>query len=237
VSTPNDTAPEQGQRIYRASYQPPPDKPPFFDARLAQIGGRLLNGDPKLRVVWGCDARGFPWPDNQQLKYICPDDPEAGWACWILEQFVTSDFFGDPGEWERNRWRWQDGRNVEVMAPFPSGGEYVFVMQLATPDGETFPLGDQALTFIEWLVASHHTTPHNGYTQQKFIGERLDKIKAAQAERSRASDERLAAIYDAATRQDELNRTGGRLYGRGLLHDLPGARPAARRILTPKESE
>lgn len=224
--------------IYRGSYAPAPSKPSFFDARLAQIGGTRLNGDPKLRVVWGCDARGFPYPDNQSLKYISPLDPEVGWACWILEQWVGPEFFGDPGEWERGRWEWVDGRNVEIMAPFPHAGEYVFVMQLATPDGDPFPLGDQALTFIEWLVSNHHRTPHNAYTQQRLIADRLQKIRAAQDERRREIDAALAAAYEeAASKTEAANAAQTRAYDNRFSGGAGALRAKAARLLTRKESK
>ena len=152
------------------------------------------------------DARGFPWPDNSSLKYISPLDATQGWACWILEQFVEPSFFGDADEWERNRWSWEKGQRVEVMAPYPSRGEYVFVQQLATPEGEPFPLTESVLDYVSWMMRNLHSRPHNGYTQQQLIAERMKAIREERERRQKEVDAALEVQYDeAATRADQVN--------------------------------
>lgn len=223
--------------IYRATYSPAPALPPFWEARMAQIFGRRINGEPKGRVVWGCDARGFPHPDNQELKYASPNDPLVGWNCWVLEQWVGPQFFGDPDEWERLRWAWVDGRRVEVMAPFPHEGEYILVMPLATPNGEPFPLGDQALEFIEWLMAGHHQAPHNAYTQQQLIAARLEKLRAAREERRKeVGDELAKRREEILSKTEQTNAAQTRAYDNRFAGAAGDLRARAARFLGRKET-
>jgi hypothetical protein len=216
--------PEDSKEIYRPEYSPAPEIPSWFAARLRAIGGETLSGQTKLRVVWGMDARGFPWPDNE-LKYVSPNDPLVGWACWILEQWVEPAFFGKPDEWEKRRWGWIDGKRVELMAPYPSRGEYIFIQQLATPAGESFLLSEQMLDYISWLVQNAHTRPHNAYTQQTLIGERLQAIRDWREEKRKESEERLAEAFDEhATRADDANRRATRAWS------LPSVSEKARNL-------
>lgn len=218
---------DTNKEIYRPEYSPAPEVPSWFEARLRALG---------LRVVWGMDARGFPWPDNRQVKYVSPNDPEIGWACFILEQYVGPEFFGDPDEWEKNRWVWSDeGKRVEVMAPYPSRGEWVFVQQLATPDGDPMPLTEQVADYISMLVHVHHTTPHNGYTQQKLIAERIEKIQRLREERRRAGAEQLEINFDESARTAAItNARQSRVWNKLSQSALSGR---VRRLFNPSKEQ
>jgi hypothetical protein len=224
--------PDSEKAIYRGEESAAPEIPSWFEARVTAVFGTTLSGKPKGRVVWGGDARGFPWPDNQ-LKYISPLDPTVGWACFVLEQFVSPEFFGMEDVWERNRWTWDgEGKRVELMAPYPRGGDYVLVQPLVTPDGEAFPLTEGVAEYISWLVKTNHETPHNGYTQQQFIRERIEKIQKAKAERRKEADEHLKVVADeAATRADRAN------LGMTREYSLPSERPAPFAALRAKAAQ
>lgn len=207
---------DKRKEVYRAEYAPAPEIPSWFEARLRALG---------MRVVWGMDARGFPWPDNRQVKYVSPNDPEVGWACFILEQFVEPAFFGDPDDWEKNRWKWVDGRLVETMAPYPSRGEWVFVQQLATPDGEPMPLNEQVADYVSWLVRTHHQRPLNGFTNQTEIAARIDAIKKLREERRKETDAQLETVFDeAATKSEETNTRATREWNKVPAAALARAR-------------
>jgi hypothetical protein len=196
---------------YSPTYSPAPEIPSWFAARLKALSGESLDGRPRFRVVWGMDARGFPYPDNSELKYVSPHDPTVGMACWILEELVKPEFFGDPDEWERGRWTWLDGKQVEVTAPYPHRGEYVMVQHLTAPDGSFMPLSDAVADHISYLVRISHQKPHNGFTNQRLITERMDKIKRWQEERRKETEALLAEQFDRhATTADETNASATR---------------------------
>jgi hypothetical protein len=209
---------------------PAPELPSWFEARLAALLGRTLDGRPKLRVVWGCDAKGFPNADPREHKYVHPDDPEAGWDCWILEQFVAPEFFGTPEDWERGRWGWIDGQSVELMAPYPSRGEYVFIMPLAAPDGSPLPLNDEVADFVSELVRKLHDRPHNAYTNQQLIAKRIADVRDWREQKRVASQARLEEIKERhRSTQDDTNTKATREWSLPSLTD--GARSLASRIL------
>ena len=188
--------------------------PDWFADRLTNAGGTTLSGLPKVRVVHGENARGFPMPDNEALKYVDPNDPLEGWGCFILEEWMPPEFFGDPQEWERQRWALGgDGRRHEIMAPFPSRGEYVFVQPLAAPDGTPFPLTEQIAQYVEWLVRQRQQTPVNTYTNAQLTARRVEAMREAQEQKRREASERLAVIADeCATRAEDVNREATRVY-------------------------
>ncbi len=126
---------------------------------------------------------------------------------------MNPEFFGDPEEWERARWGRQDGKRVEIMAPFPHRGEYVFVQYIMTPAGEAMPLTDDVADYVAMLVRTRHRMPHNGYTSQRLIAERLEAIRREREEKRRETDAMLAEIGDRhRTRQEETNALGTRAY-------------------------
>ncbi len=198
---------DSGKEMYRDEDAPSPEIPSWFEARLSAVGGTTLDGRPRLRVIWGQDAKGFPWPDNEHPKYISPNNALKGWSCFILEQYAGPEFFGDPGEWEKARFAWgEDGQRHEIMAPYPSRGEYVLVQPLCTPDGEPLPLTDAVADYVSALMKEHHSRPLNAYTSQKLIAERLDAINRAREEKRQEGAARLEIHYDeSATRADATN--------------------------------
>lgn len=228
--------PEPEQEIVSRGYVPAPDQPSWFRARMDALLGRTLDGRPKLRVVWGCDAKGFPNVDAEEPKYVHPDDPEQGWDCWILEQWVEPSFFGDPDSWEKNRWGWIDGRRVELTAPYPSRGEYVFIMPLSTSAGEPLPLNEEVSAFVASLVKTLHDRPHNSYTNQQLIAQRIKSVREWRAQNRAASDARLKEIGERhKSKADELNTLHTRRYSLPSLTE--GARSLASKILNRGTSE
>lgn len=227
-------SPAPEQEIVSRGYVPAPEQPSWFRARVDALLGRTLDGRPKLRVVWGCDAKGFPNADPEEPKYVNPEDPEAGWDCWILEQFVGPEFFGDPDAWEKGRWTTTpEGQRVALMAPYPSRGEYVFIMPLATPAGEPLPLTDDVADFISQLVRTLHGRPHNSYTNQQLIAQRLEQVKTWRAARQAARDARLAEVRERhRSKQDDTNTRQTREWSFSKLPiHSEGARTLASKIL------
>lgn len=181
--------------------------PEWFERRLTNAGGTTLSGLSKVRVVHGEHARGFPMPDKDALKYINPENPLEPWGCFILEEWMPPEFFGDPEEWERQRWAvGDDGVRYEIMAPFPSRGEYVFVQPLVTPDGHAFPLSEQVAEYVEWLVHERRRVPVNTYTNAQLTRNRIDAMREAQAAKERETAARLELIADEKrSRAEEIN--------------------------------
>lgn len=190
-----------------------PRIPDWFAERLTRAGGTTLSGLPKVRVVHGENARGFPMPDPEALRYCDPADALKPWGCFILEEWMPPEFFGDPDEWERQRWAWgDDGRRHEIMAPFPSRGEYVFVQPLIA-GRIVFPLSEQVAQYVEALIRDRHATPQNTFTNAQLTKRRVEAMKEARAAKQAEMDARLAVIADeAATRAEAVNAGETRAY-------------------------
>lgn len=192
-----------------------PRIPDWIAERLKTAGGATLGGMPKVRVVHGENARGWPMPDKGALKYVDPSDALKPWGCFILEELMPPEFFGDPGEWERQRWAWgEDGRRHEIMAPFPSQGAYVFVQPLVTPDGLPFPLTEQVVQYVEWLIQQRREQPVNAYTNAQLTKRRVEAMQKAREERQAEIDARLEVIADEmSSRAEEVNAGETRVMG------------------------
>jgi len=59
----------------------PPAREPWFEARLAEIGGRHSNGKPNLRVVWG-GTEMHDYTHRPQLKYQAIRRITKGYKYW-----------------------------------------------------------------------------------------------------------------------------------------------------------
>lgn len=213
--------------------QTDPRIPVWFAERLKNAGGTTLSGLPKVRVVHGENARGFPMPDRHAFKYLDPEDASQPWGCFVLEEWRPPEFFGDRAEWERERWAWgSDGQRHEIMAPFPSRGEYVFVQPLVAPSGAPFQLTGQVADYVEWLIQARRAQADNAYTNAQLTLRRIDAMRAAQEERRKQAEERLAVIADEMqTRAEEANLADTRAYS------LPnGVRVVDRRTAAKEQS-
>ena len=191
-----------------------PRIPDWVAEKLANAGGRTLGGLPKVRVIHGENARGFPMPDKDDLKYLSPEDASEPWGCFILEEWMPPEFFGDPAEWERQRWAWgDDGRRHEIMAPFPAQGAYVFVQPLVAPNGYPFELSDQVVQYVEWLIETRRDTPQNTYTNAELTKRRIDAMREAQEEKRRETEARLELIAEEnRLRTERVNAAETREY-------------------------
>lgn len=66
---------------------PAPNCPKWFTDKLLEIGGRYVNGKPKLRVVWGCDAFHFACGGDKPV-YSWGSQTEEKWL-WGLREVGT----------------------------------------------------------------------------------------------------------------------------------------------------
>lgn len=65
---------------------PAPDIDPLLQQQLNEIGGLMLDGRPKLRLVWGQDPQtSIFWEGRQRLRYLLATTREfVGWKAYEL---------------------------------------------------------------------------------------------------------------------------------------------------------
>lgn len=168
---------------------PAPSKPDFFDASLLLIGGRTPLGEPNLKVGWGWDLTTFRNGNPKALKY-----PGPYLNRFILEKWLPPEFFGSPKQWNERRYqKTADGGKVDLLGEYPRQGHYGMVMPLTSADGGFIPLGNEVLTFIDWMQADFKSRTLNVYSDAKLyarLQEQMAEQEAAMtAEAEKASEE------------------------------------------------
>lgn len=115
--------------------------PKELQDKITRIGGRIADGRPKFRMVWGADrltiigGRWNKYDDhgNKTGEYIgtkkVPKHPEAV-DRWILEVWCPPENYGKEWEWREMFTENIDGQFVETMGPYPRNGEYEVVKVL-----------------------------------------------------------------------------------------------------------
>jgi hypothetical protein len=177
--------------LFSRGYQPAPAKMPFFDAELARIMGRNPYGEPKGRVVWGCDERTHRAGNASAIKYPGPHSRAVGIDRWILEVWRAPEFFGSPEDWERLRYMTDEaGARVDLLGEYPSRGMYVMVMPVCTKAGDYLEAGAELLKWVEFNhvgqmlrpVNSHSTLSAYAALQRQMLDERAAADAAADEE-------------------------------------------------------
>ena len=168
-------------------YVPAPARPPRFDQRIDAICGFTLSGQPKLRVVWGWNARCFRNGNPDALKYPNP----ALLNRWLIEQWVSASFYGTRQQWEDSRYFTDDtGKKTDMLGEYPYRGDYILVQPLLAPDGGYTPLDENVITFINMMRKDFESR-----TQNAFSGVQLK----LQMEQMMARDQ---AILDAEAQKE-----------------------------------
>lgn len=205
------------QPVWPKSYVPSPRIPEWFAEGLARLGHNTY-GQPNYRVVWGMDARGFRNGNPRAMKFANFNDPELGWACFLLERWATPEFF-NRSQWIDHRYaKAEDGKTIDVLGPFPKRGDYIVVGQLMTHAEPLTPLelSQQLLDeLLERLSPGKMKSPTLGMLE---IEERIRKSEN-EAKVRRLLDEQFEYYR---MNKDRKNREAGRSYV-GLLSDLPAA--------------
>lgn len=157
---------------------PAPSKPDFFDASLLLIGGKNPLGEPLLKVGWGWDLTTFRNGNPQALKY-----PGPFLNRWVLEKWLPPTFFGSSKQWDERRYqKTGDGGKVDLLGEYPRQGVYGMVMPLTSADGSFIPLGNEVLTFIDWMQADFKSRTLNVYSDAKLYARLQEQMATQEAE-------------------------------------------------------
>ena len=116
-----------------------------FKRRLGDIGGRLPDGTPKLRLVFAPDMKRPHGKLAGLPKYIDPDTGKP-MPFWVLEIWIPPVMCG-----ERENW------NSEFMGPYPADcdldccnrGYWGIKTPIATANGEYLPINESVMQSIE----------------------------------------------------------------------------------------
>lgn len=152
------------------------------------MGGRLPNGQPKMRLVWGSDAIRPHGIAKGQPKYYDPSTLKP-FECWILEQWFPPSMCGTREEWKH-----------EMMGPYPAdchedccnGGFWGIRSPIIYGDG-TAPkeLTDAVMRDIQTMQFFDHQWSMDGEIS------RLHQLETALASR----DHEMAETIDNERRQ------------------------------------
>lgn len=145
------------------TYQPPPIKPSGFDDEVTGIKGRNPLGRPQWRVEWGMDQ--FMDRGGQKVpKYGAMTVSGLGPACWVLEGWFPSEFFGDKGLWDAKRYAtMDDGSLMDVLGEYPRNGEYWSIYPIIRKRGDELyfvPLSNEVLDFIRLIRHNQTLVPN-----------------------------------------------------------------------------
>lgn len=197
-----------------------PAKPTFFDSSLLLIGGKNPLGEPNLKVSWGWDLRMFRNGDDRALKY-----PGPFLDRWILEKWLPPDFFGSEKHWEQFRYNKSgDGKNIDLLGPFPRQGQYGMVMPLITKDGDFIPLGSEVLVFIDRLRADFESRTLNVYSDAKLYA-RLQESMAVEEAEMQQEQARIEQDYADYVTKNEFDLNQDKAYSMPTIWTPDGEHP------------
>ena len=195
--------------------------PEEYKRRLADMGGRLPNGTPKMRIV---DAREIRRPHGKlegTPKYI---DPETGkpMEFLVLETWIPPILLGSRDTW-----------NYDFMGVWPGDCDkeccdrgYWGLKSPLTVSGEFIPLTEALMLSIE---RKHFMDVQFSMLSEK---ERLESLDANLASREQKEAEDGYAEYnrildDYLQRKEELDNADNRIYvghGKSTLPDMKGGK-------------
>ena len=155
-----------------------------FQRRLGDIGGRLPDGTPKLRLVFGPEAKRPHGKLQGTYKYI---DPETGTPMpfWILEMWVPPQLCGERETWNYD---FMGIYTADCDQPCCNRG-YWGIKSPITVDGTLLPITESVMQSIE--------RKHFMDIQFSMLNEveQLAFIDAQLSERNKKSDEEAFAEY------------------------------------------
>jgi hypothetical protein len=201
-----------------------------YENTLAELGGRLPNGQPKMRIV-APDERLAQRPHGKWKgtpKYF---DPESGKQieCLMLEQWYPPEMLGSPEAWPE-----------ELMGPFPAdcdkeccnNGFWGMRSPLMYADGKFLPLSDAVMESIKqknffdakWSALSE-------IERQRQLDANLSaREQKADADAEKAADE-VWSHY--ATRKEQEDNADNRVWSLGK-YDSPHVKGNKEPIGKPK---
>ena len=129
--------------------------------------GRNQFGEPLYRIV-RADSRKQYIAGEYGPKY------PAWKAAWVIEAWCAPENYGEKSQWEETR----------TLGPFPSRGDYEFVLAIADKYGNTFEPSDHQL---QWIASA--------LTQSKGVAlrARFNQLKQAQED---AKEARMKVLRD-----------------------------------------
>lgn len=142
------------QAMTRWTTEELPPVPKWFRKELVHIGKMNALGEPNLRVVNGMTQRAFVNGNPTALKYMSVNNPEVGWACFVLERWASPEFF-DESTWAENRTGSDSagtGKFIDYLGPFPRRGDYITICPLVDSQGKMLPLSSMLLDEIRQRV-------------------------------------------------------------------------------------
>jgi hypothetical protein len=205
--------------LFSKVYVPAPHKPEWFDGALARIFGYNTFNKPRMVVEWGCDARWYRNGNPQALKYPNPANPRVGIDRWILAEWTPPHFFGNPDDWERERYLYDEtGTKRDLLGDYPSEGLYTMVMPLCTSEGNYIPASMQVVEWCEALLKDmHHSTwtPQNALVRLRQQEERISREMKTDEESVDKAVEELTDYYN--TRGSRIDVVHSTEYSKNLV--------------------
>ena len=195
--------------------------PEYYKRRLADMGGRLPDGTPRLRLVFGPDAKRAHGQLKGIGKYL---DPETGkpFAWWFVEQWVPATMCGTRETW-----------NYEFLGTYPGDcdrdccnrGYWSVRFPVCGGNGEYIPLTDATLDSIE---RKQYADIQFSMLDEISRLEQLDKLMAKR-------DKNVAEVVDSQateigehyfSHKEKEDNADNRVYSMpgGLSSAIPGAK-------------
>lgn len=103
--------------------------PKDIQARLTQLGGKNRFDEPNYRIVWGPSRLHWIGGKFEAAEFGLAHigthlAPKYGSDQWVLERWMSPEFYGGKEEWKRAFTKRIDGVEIDVLGPYPSRGDY-----------------------------------------------------------------------------------------------------------------
>ncbi len=193
-----------------------------FEQRLADMGGRLPNGKPKLRFVFGPDAKRAHGTLAGRPKYLLPDTGRP--MPWnILEAWLPPEMAGPRETWP-----------YDLLGPYPAdchedccdGGIWGLRTPITNTNGEFIPICEATMHMIErkqFMDVKWSLTDE--ITRQNMLDRALSDRNNQTDRESREEHAHIRDHY--LTNKETLDNADNRVtvgFGKNTLPDVKGGK-------------
>lgn len=179
-----------------------------FQERIDRALGKMPDGKPKVRVVWGQAATQFVM-GRQRMKYPFyrymegGEIQDIGTPRFYFEELHTNAELQTQGRWEQARWAWIDGEKVDLLGPIPEDGFYSPLFAIAHHDD--YCCGGREFIRGEPCLGAYRPPTDSDITRLQRMHKR--KEQASRHELDPTPEQVTKAAAEMAEKRDEQFRS------------------------------
>lgn len=148
------------------------DVPSDIQARLTRAGGRNLYDEPNFRIIWGGTPTEYIYNLREGCYELRPRYMQKARDRWVVEKFHGPEHYGTPRMWRLQFTQNVNGREIDLLGPFPSRGSYEQLCTMQTPEGEYMELTSTVCDkLIDLVRASRDLSP---WARREAVREQIE---------------------------------------------------------------